>query len=109
MDDCVIGKTCSFTTTDWATSGNHPEEGQIQETVTVIDPLSRPLTTTPANPGAVSLTPKPLQVGPAGDNPGDKPNDHILEKYASDPVQTALEVAQWASDGSYYLTYCAIS
>jgi RHS repeat-associated protein len=55
LDDCVIGKTCSFTTLDWATSGNHPEEGQIQESVTLIIPPATPIATSSTDPGAVSL------------------------------------------------------
>ena len=101
MDDCVIGKTCSFTTTDWATSGNHPEEGQIQESVTVAIPPTQAITTTSAEPGAVSLTPKALQMPlvPGGDEPSDRPDENIVEQYVSDPVQTALEVVNWLSEG----------
>jgi RHS repeat-associated protein len=37
MDDCEIGKTCSYAENDWATNGNHPEQGQIQVSVTIVD------------------------------------------------------------------------
>jgi RHS repeat-associated protein len=60
MDDCQIGITCSFTTMDWATSGNHPEEGQIQESVTLIIPPAAPIVTSSIDPSAVSLNFKDL-------------------------------------------------
>jgi hypothetical protein len=60
MNDCQIGKTCSFTTMDWATSGNHPEEGLIQESVTVIIPPAAPIVTSSIDPSAVSLNFKDL-------------------------------------------------
>ena len=60
MDDCEIGKTCSFTTLDWATSGVHPEQGQIRESVDVFMPAPTPLTTTNTDPGTVSLNLKEL-------------------------------------------------
>jgi|GEM_PF-3594599 len=43
MDDCQINKTCSYTTEDWATNGVHPEQGQIQEQVTLNIPPVEPL------------------------------------------------------------------
>jgi hypothetical protein len=78
MDDCQIGKTCSFTTIDWATNGVHPEEGQIQETVTVNVPPRDPLTTSSLDPGAVSLNLKdlarPVLAGQYVPTPNTMPN-----------------------------------
>jgi hypothetical protein len=40
---------------DWATSGNHPEEGQIQESVTLVIPPAAPIVTSSIDLSAVSL------------------------------------------------------
>jgi len=78
MDDCEIGKTCSFTTDDWATSGNHPEEGQIQESVDVNIGPSQPLTTSSFDPEAVPLNlidlAKPVLLDQYVPTPGTMPN-----------------------------------
>jgi len=58
MDDCEIGKTCSFASDDWATNGNHPEQGQIRATVDV--DVSNPIEAPSIESGA-TLEMRPIE------------------------------------------------
>jgi len=77
MDDCEIGKTCSFTTNDWATSGNHPEQALIQATVDINSGPAQPLTTSdPVLANSVNLTnlQSPVLAGQYIPTPDTMPN-----------------------------------
>jgi hypothetical protein len=89
MDDCQIGKTCSFTTLDWATNGVHPEEAQIQEVVNVDPPTPQLLTTIAADPSTVSLMFPGIPRDPYGDN--------LVEEVISSTTQKMLELAAGVS------------
>jgi RHS repeat-associated protein len=71
MDDCEIGKTCSYTTLDWATSGVHPEQGEIQEYVTVES--GRSTLSTDSSSMAQSITMKMLGIPESAGEGGGAP------------------------------------